>query len=442
MREFLTILEQSLMEGFFDPTAVYLHGGPSELVGGRLKRYGRGGRDMGGLFFVKDTPNDRRYAATYPASQPDGGAVYTVRINLSADEVFDLSNPAHRAELKKAVSPQEFESYMKAASGGALDWAAMPDEETFEDLGFKGAILAERPPGFAGNADHIRSIVVFDAGDVEITGTLSGEEVDKALRSLNEDAQADFARVAEARRIVKSLVSWLNRVNETTPISKVPGAEFQWFPKRRIQGYIFSPETTGVGYDDLYFGVGAPLKNEKANVKALFVRGKDDGKDIGVVLVVVRDAVDAVDLSFEIDWNVVVHEIVHYLDYARAPGLGDRKRASDTKGYYNDPAEMNAFFSQGVDRILESLARAAQAAPRHQKTFFDKYLSSPDVFNRYFMIDFSDGWREHLTPENRRKFSKRLARLYLFIREKWPEIDAVQDLKREWAAVRDSFAAA
>lgn len=449
MRHYLSIVEQTLLEGFFDPAATYLHGGPSTLVGDRLKRYGRAGRDMGGLFFVKDTPNDRRYAATYTASQPDGGAVYTVRINLSADEVFDLSNPAHRARLKKAVSPQEFRSYMKAASGGGLDWAAMPDEEVFDEIGFKGAILAERPPGFAGNADHIRSIVVFDADHVEITGSLSPDEVADALRSLNEDAQADFTRVAEAKRIVRMLADWLNRVNETRPISKVTGGSFQRFPGSRVEGYIFGPNVTGIPYDDLYFGVAVPFKDQPQSPtlagkpKAIFSRGSADGKPNAAAVVVVKGPLDeAVDLSFEIDWNVVLHELVHYLDYTRAPGLARRKRSKDLDGYYNDAAEMNAYFSQGVDRILDALARSAETAPRHQRTFFNKYLSSPEAFNRNFMIEFPESWRKRLSDDNRRRFSKRLARLYLFIREKWPDIDAVQDLKREWEAIRARMDAA
>lgn len=176
MRDIITLVEGA--SHYFDPNAIYLHGGPAKLNGNVLKRYMKSGGDMGGLFFVKDTPNDRKYAITYTYHHQES-AVYKVRINLTQDQVFDLSNSRHLAQLRKTFNKSEVDWFIESSRGGALDWAAMPDEDQMMEIGFRGMVLVERPPNFDGNSDYIYSICIFDANDCQIVGKLSDEEIRK-----------------------------------------------------------------------------------------------------------------------------------------------------------------------------------------------------------------------------------------------------------------------
>lgn len=169
----LSRLDEAKAKPFFDPSATYLHGGPPVLVGGALKRYGKNGGDMGGLFFTKDSPEGRAYAVSYTFGK--NGVVYKVKINLAVDDVFDLQNLKHRRKLQAAVSPEEWSYLLDSQRGGQLDWAVV-DEDQLGEAGFKGTILAERPPGVV-SENFVYSVAVFDAAVVRITGQLSPDEV-------------------------------------------------------------------------------------------------------------------------------------------------------------------------------------------------------------------------------------------------------------------------
>lgn len=157
---------------FYEPSATWLHGGPVELREGKLLRYGKGSSDMGALFFVKDAPGQRQYAALY-----DKGAIHTARVNLQPDEVFDLRNPSHRARVEPvvtddAVGTDFLRSALPAARDGVLDWSTI-DGEVLREAGFRGAIVAERPAGTHGNTEAQISLAVFDPTVVETTGRLT-----------------------------------------------------------------------------------------------------------------------------------------------------------------------------------------------------------------------------------------------------------------------------
>lgn len=168
---------------FYDPSAIWLHGGPSVLDGGALKRYGKSHGDMGALFFCKDIPVGRWYTATYAGSQ---GTVWQVRLTAKADAVFDLSNPRHRERLRKGVSPEEYNSFITSSSDGYMDWASV-DDEMFEAIGFRGCVFRERPAGMATGLppqygmttlpEPVLSVGMFHASDVQIIGAVPSEHV-------------------------------------------------------------------------------------------------------------------------------------------------------------------------------------------------------------------------------------------------------------------------
>lgn len=146
---------------YFDRNSYWLHGGPAELRGERLTRYGRvGSSDAGALFFVKNTPEQSLYAATY--ARP---AIWRAVIDLKEDDVFDISNFEHR-ERVLAIDTEDFvgaDMLLSADRAGCdigLDWACI-DEDVLIAAGFKAAICRERPQGIVSN-EMILSLAVFD----------------------------------------------------------------------------------------------------------------------------------------------------------------------------------------------------------------------------------------------------------------------------------------
>lgn len=187
----------------FDPFANYLHGGPSTLDGDALKRHGNKGHDMGGLFFVMDSPEGRKLATMYASSKyGDDGAIYFVRINLSVDEVLDLTNEKHQKRLKSELSPQEYQYIIDSSRGGQMDWSVV-DDELLEDLGFKGAILAERPEG---ESQYVYSVAVFNASDVEVVGQKSVSEIRMNEGSLDTVATPDVKTIAKKHGVPVSKI--------------------------------------------------------------------------------------------------------------------------------------------------------------------------------------------------------------------------------------------
>lgn len=169
---------------FYDPSAVWLHGSSQAMAGDALTRYGRGGGDAGGLFFCKDVPVGRWYAATYAR---DTGKVWTVKLSAPVDSILDLTNPRHRLTLQKHLNPQEYASILEArGSSGHMDWTNV-DEELFEPMGFRGCVFQERPKGMATGLppamnltvlpEAVLSVGMFFAEDCHITGFVPPDEV-------------------------------------------------------------------------------------------------------------------------------------------------------------------------------------------------------------------------------------------------------------------------
>lgn len=151
----------------YDPQAIYLHGGPAVLKGGRLQRYMKEGSDMGALFFIRESPVGWHYATAYAIMKSANSGVYRVHLKIPKDKVFDFSDDAHRRFAQSHLTPQEFDYWVTSSRDGFLDWAVM-DEDVLIEWGFRGAVLMERQQGFAGYGEHALSIAVFDPNDVEI----------------------------------------------------------------------------------------------------------------------------------------------------------------------------------------------------------------------------------------------------------------------------------
>ncbi len=156
---------------------VYLHGGPAQLDGGNLKRGGRKGHDMGGLFFVSESEDGYRYAMGYAiARSPKDWAVYRVKLNVPENKIFNFNNPAHQ-KIAYQHSPEQYQSWERSkGTSGHLDWTAV-DEETLEEWGFKGAIFHERSKDVVNAEQDVISVGIFDPTDVSIIEKLTKQDI-------------------------------------------------------------------------------------------------------------------------------------------------------------------------------------------------------------------------------------------------------------------------
>ncbi|MFA5489878.1 MAG: hypothetical protein WC284_11765 [Candidimonas sp.] len=155
----------------FDASAIYLHGGPKNLDGGLLKRHGYRGHDSGALFFIKDTNTGRQVASAYAIRAKvryGEGVIWKAKLHISAEQIFDFSNPSHRELAKSKLSNTEFESWIKSSSDGHIDWTSIDEEIIHDDWGFVATYVFERSKGFAGYDDNAISIGVFDPSVVEL----------------------------------------------------------------------------------------------------------------------------------------------------------------------------------------------------------------------------------------------------------------------------------
>ncbi len=161
--------------------SILLHGGPKNLIGGKLALgMGVSGNDAGGIFFSPNTPTGEMYARSYSlkgAIKTGEGAVHQVKLSPNV-KIFDANNPKDMAQLRKFVQPEIINDITTTARNGVMDWATGSQYfENLQEAGFAGAKLSERPAGFklfnkegklvSAPTDAI-SVVVFDNSSFEM----------------------------------------------------------------------------------------------------------------------------------------------------------------------------------------------------------------------------------------------------------------------------------
>lgn len=173
-----------LVESAF-ASKIFLHGGPATLDGGRLKRGGRGGHDMGALFFVPENKDGYKYAMGYAiARSPRNWAIYRVKLNLADNMVFNFANPEHQSLAKSKLSEEEYNSWKNSVgSSGHLDWTKV-DDELLEEWGFDAALFHERARSVLSTSEDIVSVGVFDPKHVQIVEILPKEIVKERFPNL------------------------------------------------------------------------------------------------------------------------------------------------------------------------------------------------------------------------------------------------------------------
>lgn len=234
---------------------------------------------------------------------------------------------------------------------------------------------------------------------------------------LIEAAESDLRQVDQARSISKKFLNHLARYEDRTLLA-TPGAY-----EARVGGYhgvFFDAQAILKEFPDLSFGFVTTARG--ADVKAVLLRSAPGHRPrYWACFVVDKNPADAIDIAFSVSWNNMVHELTHYLDYKRgydrdgAP-TGQREKEVNalkkrmTYSYYNDPLELNAYYSMAVADIIDRMK--AEMRRDGQRAYYDRVLRSFDAFKSEFLYEFRSDWVRHLNTANRKRFEKRLYLLW------------------------------
>lgn len=266
---------------------------------------------------------------------------------------------------------------------------------------------------------------------------------------ITEGPENDFEQVREAQRLMNTFMQFLTHHNENTPLRDIPGVRETFFRNKNgdtIPCYVVSAMMTGAARiggpnRDLYFGFAwnpDPDSEIHRDSEAFLSRGMNGNvRTYYAMFKMDSDPGDQTELSWGLNWDNLLHELVHYLDYKRGVER-DGKPSPDRENkflnrrsiadYFNDSLELNAYYQMALKEIFRQITQAARFAnEKDGQDFYRETLSNFEGFKKRFMIEFRYDWLKHLTPENKKRFAKRFYKLFALVRDKWPNIKAVQD---------------
>lgn len=206
----------------------------------------------------------------------------------------------------------------------------------------------------------------------------------------------------EASKLANAIGHWVIKNNEETPV-------WGLFTGASMGGelvYIKSVGAMGIdGVDDLYFGF-----REGGDAEAAMTIGTVEGRRAYFVIMKTEDPAPKTDIMYSIRWRYLIHELTHYIDRKRSNTLPTKDHANGSE-YYNSPMEFNAYFQEGLHELLSNAKRdgVADAFPE---------------FLRLNQICFSADWRQHMTPETKRRFLRRLYGIWTSLRSHATTADA------------------
>lgn len=136
--------------------------------------------------------------------------------------------------------------------------------------------------------------------------------------------------------------------------------------------------------------------------------------------------VKSIRANFSFYRSELVHELIHFFDKQRLKG---EKRSSVSvlsnnglAGYFNDPAEFNAFYQQELEEVKAVLLKYG----KYPKFIESTAIDTVQGFIKWMKEHMNSHYIKHLTPQNMRKVDKRLAGLYV----EWKKQGIIPDIKR------------
>lgn len=215
--------------------------------------------------------------------------------------------------------------------------------------------------------------------------------------------EATYGRDRVARKIAtdfyEALVKFLKTRSDELAYRSSDGGfgvhamEFWRHPKARNLGVIFTPSTGGQRMGGM--GVAGGLKV--------------------VVFPIMLKPGDKSHLATRLNKDVVIHEMIHFLDPGMGKGASSAKRydSGEEAGYYNSPAEWNAYWQEGAAKFERAFGWHANDPALHgmmiKKFFGDGSLKQAREKAEHF---WDQGFLDSMNVQTRRKFDKRFAQLW------------------------------
>lgn len=212
------------------------------------------------------------------------------------------------------------------------------------------------------------------------------------VSGLLEDADTDQKYQMEAQHIAKEIGMWLSKANESTPLKDIA----QVFKRLDDTIYAVNAGVAGEQYKDLYIGFMQSQRNE-----GYMAISNTPIREYFIVLSTTSDPAEMVDAIYGVKWPVLIHEIVHYLDRKRS-NTTPSKTYDGAEEYYNSPMEYNAYFQQGLYKILNAVERNPNVLEGLRvEEFIEKFRG-----------DFDLNWLHYMNEETKKRFKKRMYGLY------------------------------
>jgi hypothetical protein len=228
---------------------------------------------------------------------------------------------------------------------------------------------------------------------------------------LVEKEEVDIQFRQEAESFYNDLISYL-KSKKDKDMKPVDQGYFK-------QSFVLPAHAINKKYEDLILVFASSTRF--TNFKAAF--GRDSGKGWMVLPVLKKGGTyDAGVLpGLQKSKSTIIHEFIHYLDSMRYKGDYEKATTSMAKGppnskdYYNNPQEYNAYYQQAVSEFADAVDRARKAGHTHRLQY---YL--PNNVND-FVKNFKTGFirpelLHNLNPKLMRNLDKRVADLYVYLK--------------------------
>jgi hypothetical protein len=256
--------------------------------------------------------------------------------------------------------------------------------------------------------------------------------------TLDEGAKEDLDVARKAERIATQFGMWLAMHNEDKPLAEIGFTEMHIMDNICC---VISASKVGIDLPNVFFGFsqdGKGWRNKRSGTSpnAVVCRFPNGGVDRPLFLISIVhgfDPIFATDVTWKLspnNHNVMVHEIIHILDMRRGLLKRNPVNGKTQTQYFNSDHEFNAYYEQGVSKFLQGLLRYTRD-DQGRHSFRIKYLSSFQNFSFFAMHDFNTNWMHHFSPTTKKKFMKRLFKLYALMTQEWPNMDVIRDREKE-----------
>lgn len=264
---------------------------------------------------------------------------------------------------------------------------------------------------------------------------------------ISETPEKDLSVRTRAMHIVETFKTWLETNAKETTLANA-GGRVQRFSDNQMAWLINAAEI-GLprAYRDLYLGFtwsSVPGQHDRAD--GALNRGYDQGDRIPIYFATLRlygDPTGKTEPEFSPIWEHLFHEVVHYFDYrygVQRNGLINNRRTERIKNrkndgdYVNDSLERNAYFQMGMTQVFDAIVQRTRYRIRPDRSgSMEQVLVSYEAFLKEFLVYFDQPWLAKLTSQNRKRFLRRLYKLFYYIKKSWPDtkevIAAVEKLR-------------